>query len=292
MKRSFIHYIIASMLTTLFFSSCEKEITLDYRDIDPILVIEGRVTNEGCYVKLGQSRSMSDSVKSRCLQGAKVTISSQDATYELVYDRRTDNYRPAADLKGTAGTTYQMTVVYEGRTYTATSTMPAPAPFISAQFLWQPMFDNGLLMYEFWITDPEPDSLNYYMYRMERRAVRADVRHRQKDDPYRWGTFTDRGSLPGRVSRDIMCVNEEMMRDEEIEDDQLKNILFEGDTLSLHVMTLDRSSYEFYRTLTAGQSMGANAKSNITGGCLGCFLAGNITRWPTVIYSNELIIRK
>lgn len=282
-------YILLLLLLTL---SCQKEIELDYRDIEPVVSIEGRVTNEQVYVLITRTRSMNDSVKSRGIGGAVVTISSEDGTEQLVYDVRDGYYRPASGMKGVPGRTYRLDVTLDGHQYAASSTMPRQAPIVSTQFIWQSLLDNGMLMYEMWASDPEPDVRNYYWYRVDRRAKDPKVRQKQGTDAYRWSSFDDRGAINARIYRDIMCVNEEMMDGQDIEDDQLKSILFDGDTITLQLMTIDRAMFEYYQSLSVGQRMGANPISNISGGCLGYFAAGSVSHADTVIYNKNIIIRR
>ena len=282
-------YILLLLLLTL---SCQKEIELDYRDIEPVVSIEGRVTNEQVYVLITRTRSMNDSVKSHGIGGAVVTISSEDGTEQLVYDARDGYYRPASGMKGVPGRTYRLDVTLDGHQYAASSTMPRQAPIVSTQFIWQSLLDNGMLMYEMWATDPEPDVRNYYWYRVDRRAKDPKVRQKQGTDAYRWSSFDDRGAINARIYRDIMCVNEEMMDGQDIEDDQLKSILFDGDTITLQLMTIDRAMFEYYQSLSVGQRMGANPISNISGGCLGYFAAGSVSHADTVIYNKNIILRK
>lgn len=282
-------YILLLLLLTL---SCQKEIELDYRDIEPVVSIEGRVTNEQVYVLITRTRSMNDSVKGRGIGGAVVTISSEDGTEQLVYDARDGYYRPASGMKGIPGRTYRLDVTLDGHQYAASSTMPRQAPIVSTQFIWQSLLDNGMLMYEMWASDPEPDVRNYYWYRVDRRAKDPKVRQKQGTDAYRWSSFDDRGAINARIYRDIMCVNEEMMDGQDIEDDQLKSILFDGDTITLQLMTIDRAMFEYYQSLSVGQRMGANPISNISGGCLGYFAAGSVSHADTVIYNKNIILRK
>lgn len=282
-------YILLLLLLTL---SCQKEIELDYRDIEPVVSIEGRVTNEQVYVLITRTRSMNDSVKGRGIGGAVVTISSEDGTEQLVYDARDGYYRPASGMKGVPGRTYRLDVTLDVHQYAASSTMPRQAPIVSTQFIWQSLLDNGMLMYEMWASDPEPDVRNYYWYRVDRRAKDPKVRQKQGTDAYRWSSFDDRGAINARIYRDIMCVNEEMMDGQDIEDDQLKSILFDGDTITLQLMTIDRAMFEYYQSLSVGQRMGANPISNISGGCLGYFAAGSVSHADTVIYNKNIILRK
>ncbi len=261
---------------------CKREIDLDYNDVSPVLNIEGRVTNEQIYVLITRSRSMNDSVRGRGIDGAAVFISSDDRTEQLVYSPADGRYHSPSGWTGETAKTYRMRVVLDGHQYEAASTMPPAAPIVSAQFVWQPVLTNKLLTFTVWATDPEPDVRNYYWYRMERRSVNADARKKQGTDPYRWNVFDDRGTLGGRIYRDIHCMMD--VAEDDPDDDNLRSVLFEGDTITFQLMTIDRPTFEYYQSLNNGQRMGANPLSNITGGCQGYFTAGNVTRTDTLYY--------
>ena len=50
-------------------TACEKELDFEYHETEPVVVIEGRVTNEGTEILITKSRSVTDSVRGRCRQG-------------------------------------------------------------------------------------------------------------------------------------------------------------------------------------------------------------------------------
>ena len=271
---------IAAILTLA--TGCQKEIDMDYREVDPVVCIEGRVTNEQMYVLVTRSRPMEDSVHARGIQGANVTISTPDRSEQLVFDARDGYYRSPTGWKGETGRTYTLQVTLDGHHYEAVSTMPPAAPIVSTQFVWQPVLKNKLLTFTMWATDPEPDVRNFYWYRMERHSVNADARRKQGNDPYRWNVFDDRGSRDGRIYRDIHCMMD--VSEDEPDEDNLKSVLFEGDTITFQLMTIDRPTFDYYQSLSTGQRMGANPISNIKGGCQGYFVAGNVTRSDTLYY--------
>ncbi len=272
-------YLYCLLLATSILS-CKKEIDFDYNEIDPIIVVEGRVTNEGCEVKMTKSRSMLDSVRSRCLTGANVVVSCDGIASPLSYNSAKDCY--SSPLLGIPGKTYQLSIDYEGEHYEATSTMPAPAPILTTEFLWQDIVNERLLAYEMWAVDPAPGERNYYWYRMDRTYHHPHFATRKPKEPYRWSVFDDRGNPPGKIYRDVMCMSERAA--EEDEEENWKGILYEGDSVMFQLMTIDRPTFEFFSSLRAGQSGGANPKSNITGGCQGYFAAGSITHADTLVF--------
>ena len=128
--RKIIDIILAMMVLT----ACTKEIDFDFHEVEPMVVIEGKVTNEGSSVVISQSRSVTDSVHSRCLTGAAVSITTDDSTTILSYDAASDSYR--SSMSGVAGKTYQLSVDFNGHHYEANAYMPASAPILSADFFW------------------------------------------------------------------------------------------------------------------------------------------------------------
>lgn len=271
-------FVVAVLLT-----GCKKEIYFDYNEIEPIVVVEGRVTNEGTSIVITKSRSMNDSVKGRCLMGALVTVSADGVETVIPYDSRKNCY--ASSLTGTPGTTYLLSIDFEGHHYEGRSTMPAAAPVLSAEFLWQPVLDEKLLAYEVWAVDPQPEERNYYWYRMDRTWHHAHFEGKPHTEAYRWSAFDDRGCPPGKIYRDVMCMSERAA--EEDEEDNWKRILYEGDTVTFQLMTIDRGTYEYLSSLRAGQGQGANPRTNLTGGCQGYFAAGSVTHADTLVFRRE-----
>ena len=283
MKKKVVYSVSFLYAIASFFIGCKKEIDFDYNEVSPIIVVEGIVTNEGMSVTITDSRSMLDSIKRKCLQGADVRIVSDKQAEHLVYDAVSDCYRSVK--KGEAGLTYRLTIDYEGHHYEAASTMMESAPIRSAEFLWQPVLNERLLAYEMWAVDPEPDVRNYYWYRMDRHSSHPHLSKFSKTEAYRWNVFDDRGCPPGLIYRDIMCMSERAA--DEDEEENWKNILYEGDTITLQLVTIDQAAFEFFTSLRTGQSGGANPRSNITGGCLGYFYAGSVTHADTIVFSRD-----
>ena len=268
-----------------FLTSCKKEIDFDFHEVEPIIVIEGRVTNEGSTVMITQSRSVSDSVHARCLQGAVVTVSTGGNVTPLIYDASRDSYY--SSMTGIPGNVYTLNVDYNGHHYEASAQMQLPAPIISANISWMSILDERMLVYEMWATDPYPSERNQYWYRVDRISHHPHFEGKRKTEPYRWGVLDDRGCPPGLVFMDLISTSEKAM--DEDKEENWKSILYDGDSISCQLMTIDRSVYDYFSSLRAGQGGGANPKTNITGGCLGYFAAGSITRTDTIVFNRSNI---
>lgn len=277
--------ILYIILTVMSLTACKKEIPFDYNEVVPVVTVEGRVTNEGIWVVITRSRSVTDSVQPRCEQGAVVTISAEGNTIPLPYDAATDSYH--SSMTGVTGTTYRLDVDFEGHHYQSSAFMPAPAPILSADFFWMSVMDERMLVYELWAVDPYPDERNQFLYRIDRISHHPHLEGKSKTEAYRWGVHEDRGNPPGRVFFDIMTVSEKTM--DEDDEDNWKRILYDGDTITCQVMTIDRPVYDYFSSLRAGQSGGANPSSNISGGCLGYFAAGSVTRTDTIVFRRSSV---
>ena len=271
------------MISVALLTACTKEIDFDFNEIDPIVVIEGKVTNEGMSVIITRSRSVTDSVHARCLQGANVVISDGTTTTILPYDAATDSYY--SSTPGTAHHTYRLAVSFEGAHYEASSTMPPAAPIVSSEFMWLPMMDSRMLCYEMWAVDPEPDVRNYYWVQMHRISHHPHFDGKRQTEPFGWDLFDDRGCPPGTLFIDWMIASEQSM--DEDKEENWKHLLYDGDSVSLRLMSVDPQVYNYLLELGSGQHNGANPHSNITGGCLGYFAACSVTHTDTIVFNRN-----
>ena len=273
-------YMILAVLVAI--TSCKKEIEMDYREVAPLVMIEGRVTNEGITVLITQTRNMNDSVRGKGLAGADVYIETDGVSEKLLYDPSSGYYLSPSGMKGQTGKTYRMTADFAGNRYEASSTMPPAAVITSTQFKWLDFMNDRMLFFCFQATDPQPDQLNYYWCRMDRKTTNPWLlEHANLSEAYRWTVFDNRGAVPGFILRDIMCMSEK--KAEKDEEDDRRQLLYDGDIVTLTLMTIDRSTFEYFKSLQSGQRGGANPKSNIAGGCLGYFTAGNVSRANPVV---------
>lgn len=274
--KKLLYMIIGGMLA----SACTKEIDFDFHDVEPAVVIEGKVTNLGRTVVISRSRSVTDSVHSSCLAGANVTITCGDSTTVLSYDAAKDCYY--SDVPGIPGQTYCLQVDFEHQHYQATATMMPAAPITSSEFSWITMMGQRMLGYEMWADDPEPDVRNYYMFKMFRQSHHPHFEGKHHSDFFGWDLFDDRGCPPGKLFLDWAWISEQAMDDDD--EDNWKKILYDGDSIYVELMTVDTKVYTYLNELRNGQNNGANPRSTISGGCLGYFAAGTVTRTAPVVF--------
>lgn len=270
------------MLSMLFLAvvlaSCEHDIDFDYPSTSPLVVIEGRVSNDGVYVRVSRTRDMSDSVTTHVLDNAQVTISSDDGVNEvLIYDFNAKTYQSPSGLVGVPGHAYTLHVIVDGNSYEATSVMPAPSPIDTVYFHWTDVLSERLYSLSLTSQAPYPGQVGYYWYRLHRG-----------NEVFRWGAATDRGCSPGKLERDIICSSDLEMREEE--DSFGKIPLKDGDILQLELLTIDRATYDYLMSLTSSARTTTNPISNLSGGALGFFTAvGRTMSEPLVFDRNTMI---
>jgi len=120
--------IIILIVTLVAFSSCEKVINIDLKNASPRLVIEGMVDDSGNPAKVTISSSAVFSVNSNYpkVSGAVVKITDNLGNEFSLTENETGIYSNAS-LTGVIGRTYHLSIMLNGKTYTAASTIPRKA---------------------------------------------------------------------------------------------------------------------------------------------------------------------
>jgi Domain of unknown function (DUF4249) len=129
MKNSIVLFALLLAIT-----ACEKTITIDLNSTDPKVIIEGEVTDEaGSFkVKISKTVNFSDANNFPAVKGAIVTISDNTGSTQTL-TKLTAGLYTLKYLKGISGKTYTLKVVAEGKTYTASSTMPKVVNLLGAK---------------------------------------------------------------------------------------------------------------------------------------------------------------
>lgn len=251
---------ILLFIATLFFASCEKTVNLDYKSNQSRIVIEGNITNEaGPYsVKITKSISLTSTEAYPTIDDALVTISDNAGNNESLTPQGNGTYS-AAQLNGTAGTTYTLTVQTEGLTYSAESTMPQQVAFDSIKV--EKLTITGEIEYNIIPVYKDPiEEGNNYRFVLSVNNVLINQHFIQNDD----------------VKNGL--VNTSRL---EINDDDLK--LKPGDVVDLRMECIDENVALYYTTLAlmadsgpGGGTTPNNPPNNISNGALGIFSAHTV----------------
>ncbi len=277
-------YILFLLLVLILFSSCEKNITIDLKSTDPVLVVDAQIENgKPPTVILTKSLSYFSQVTPAILAAsfvhdATITISNGTGTHFLkeynfplgggynAYYYSIDSTNPAGLFLGEFNKQYMMHISSAGKEYDATTTIPLltkhpdsiwfkPAPM-------NPDTNKRVMMVR--TTDP-PGLGNYIRYFTKKNG----------------GTF-----LPGENSvfddaiidgtTYVVQVDPGVDNNNPTHYDQ--NFYEKGDTVTLKVCDIDKATYTFWNTWEfARQSIGnpfsqpGKVVGNISNGALGAF---------------------
>ncbi len=118
---------IAILSLSLLLFSCQKVINIDLKNNEPIVVIEGVVTDDPSTpqtVKITKSVNFSQDNVFPTVSGASVTISDNAGNSVTLNETSPGVYQNSA-LVGVQGRTYYLNIIAEGKTYSSISTMPS-----------------------------------------------------------------------------------------------------------------------------------------------------------------------
>ena len=256
LKKVIPTFFITSLILLCY--SCEEVINIDLNSADPKIVIEGIVTDRpGPYiVTITKTTDYYNPGSYPFLSGAQVSIADDLGFSEQLHET-TDGIYQTVNLQGTSGRTYTLTVIAEGQTYSAVSSMPQPT---------------------------EIDSLFY-------TKSEGGVRHKDKEGYDLILRFTDKPGVEdfkrikiyrnGNLQDGYFLYNGRLSDGNEIEYDRIHADFELNDFVFVELLSIDKSTYEYYSTLsnaTASSSSSkiqtkipANPNNNLSGDALGYF---------------------
>ncbi|NDW18614.1 DUF4249 domain-containing protein [Dysgonomonas sp. 216] len=254
--------ILFAAISSVFVTSCEKEIDLDLRTAAPRLVIEGKI-QEYSYakVKVSKTKGYYESNNFPNIEDAVITISNDQGEEETLQLAPDKEWYTGRSIIGTAGHTYYLNVSYEGKEYTSTSKMPPLVPIDSITFF---NFPESVSSYPFPLVhfmDP-PGKVNHYY----RHIIYINGRRVKMNDPVT--SPEERNELDGTYFHRVIPVFPENGSN----DDPFEK----GDLIEIEQYCIDKGAYKFFKDLEDIENSMVNPESNITGGSLGYFSAYSI----------------
>lgn len=292
-------------------SSCTKEVIIDVPGFVEQLVIDGRIeTGQPPIVLLSKSKEIYaptdiDAFLNGFISGATVTISNGTSSIQLdevcsdnlpagteeiaaamlgIPADQLANYSICAyttldpNFYGEVGKTYTLTVSYEGKTYSAVTSIVQPTSLVST--FWQP--ESGLTNHGYsWATLADvANQYDAYYWEVKRlNDTLSDFAFEPTYSPVFNDEFFDGLSFEFWYENPF---GEEMP-------DSTRWMYALGDTVVIKLSKIDYNSYEYFekkmvQLQTAGNPFATptNIPTNITGGALGIW-AGFSTSFDTLI---------
>jgi hypothetical protein len=260
---------IFKLLFLLFlFTSCEKEIELDLSDQSGKLVIEGNVTDQpGPYmVKITRSVPFTQDNRYPAVKGAIVTITDNGGQQDKLIEAGDGTYKTTT-LVTSPGNTYTLTVVVDGVTFKASSTLPLQ---VGLESLKQDSIKfGGEVRYAIRPIYTDPIAIgNNYRFIISLNGKPTNAYNLISDN-------IDNGKVNQRAFP--------IASDDDIEEPKI------GDIIGVEMHGIDAAIYTYYNALSeiaGGRGGGvtpANPPSNISGGALGRFSAYTISK-KTIVF--------
>jgi hypothetical protein len=271
----------------IFFAACEKEITIELDQPPASLVVDASIEN-GLPPVVVLSRSLNyfskinpEILSSSFVRGASVTISDGRKTVRLKEDsiRRNgglpvffytiDPASPSNLLIGSVNTPYILNITADGKTYTSQTTIPAITRRIDS--LWweelkgprEPADSNSVLVMMRGADKPGLGSYIRYFTSVNRGVFLPGFNAVFDDQVIDGSTYT-------------VTIDKGFDKNGDFEPSE--RYFKRGDTVTLKLCEIDKSSYDFFRTMEFSfQSVGNPFSSpvkvlgNMSGGALGAF---------------------
>lgn len=252
------------VLTAFVVLACEKVIDIPLNDADIRIVVDAQLRDSlgDNYVRLSRTGSVYDNANFEIISGATVTISDGATTYTLAEDPSEPGFYTNLALKSEPNMTYNLTIVTDGQTLTATSTT-FDEPVISELF-----FEK---QYNFFSEfDPsEPDSVFQVFYDFSDNGGQTNF-------------YRVRAWVNGDEDRNFYVYNDKLFNGQNNIAPIWGSSVLAGDTVDVELLSIDEARYKYLVTLVSNLQSGgqgptpANPTSNIEGDAIGYFSAFTI----------------
>ena len=260
MKNSKFLLVVLSFV--LLLSACEEVIQLDLNTADEKFVIEANLTNQanGVRIAISKTKSYASANEFKGVSGAVVEIIDDQGSVTRITESATKGVYANAILKGLPTKTYQLNVVVEGQTFTASSTMPTIVRLDDVYQFDLNLFDGPRTYTHVRYSDPESVK-NFYRFLEYKNNVYTKSIIVSSDE------FTD-GQLVNRALFPFKF------------DDETR--LNKGDKIKVEFLTINEPMYKYWFSVkdgaqrTGDSAAPANPVTNLKGGAIGYFSAHTI----------------
>jgi hypothetical protein len=283
------------ILAGVFLIGCEKKVNFQLHEQPDKLVVEATIENgQAPIVILSKSvgyfsKISADLLNQSFVHGADVFVSNGTLTHKLkeysrpigngvaFYYYSTDSSNLATNFAGQLNHAYSLKIVSGGKEYTATTTVPNLGKKIDSVWWKKPPVtsDSSKVIVMVRATDP-PGYGNYIRYYTKTNREPFYPPINSTFDDY----FIDGTTYELQVDKGV---------DRNLEVNYDENFFRRGDTVGLKLSSIDKATYDFWRTMeysysSVGDPFSTPTKvlTNIKGGALGYF-GGYASQYRTLI---------
>lgn len=243
----------AAILSVVSLSSCEEVIEADLSQAEPQIVIEGSISNQSEIqtIKVSRTNAFEQPNAFNGVKGAKVTVySSNSQTFS--FTATSDGIYRSQRFRGVSGLNYILEVVVGGKTYKASSLMPAAVKPDSITFKRLAIFGNSRVYPAIYYKDPVRIQ-NQYRYIVKVNGILTA-------DQVSEDRFSD-----GNATSDLITFDGDGVQT--------------GDKAEIEIQCIDRNVFKYYFAISQIGGNGgppvapSNPDSNLDNGALGIFSA-------------------
>lgn len=256
-------YVAVILLTALLFYGCEDVIDLELDNADPVIVIDGGLSDqfEIQEVKVSTTYGITERNKFEGVKGAKLVLTSSNGGTVNYTEVSPGVYRTGS-FRGRTGISYTLNVTVGNKTYKATSVMPAPVLLDSLTFKEFTFFDEKNSYIAANYNDPA-GTPNQYRYILKTKGV-------VEEDMVSEDRFDDGNRVANVIYYKL-------------------NDLVSGDMVEVEFQCVDRNVYRYFYSLNQIKGEGGppvaptNPPSNFSNGALGVFSAHTVSKKAVVL---------
>lgn len=261
-----IHYIVIGFVALLFLS-CEKDLDIEYKDIEPITVIEGQLSLQGTNVRITMTTPMDEPMETTLLTDATVSLTDlTDGSIEQLIPDQSGVF--TGQSAGIPGHLYELSVLREGKSYTAGCEMSNPTDLLALEFNWIKMPYDHVAVLQVTFTDNSAIDGECYWIRLYRNGK-----------AYMWHIITDLYAENGIIN-DVFRTSRRDL-DEEEENTALRD----GDIVTASVSPISREMYDYLEAVSSGSNGPALFSGDF---CLGYFLASPTVSASITFHPDEI----
>ena len=243
---------------------------MDLDKVEKKYVIEAIITDQpnSCKVFLTQTKNFDENNSFNGIQGAQVTITDNNGSPVTLIETSAGVYEAPA-VTGISGHTYNLKVNVNGKTFTATSTMPALVPMDSLYITERRFFNETNKYATIRYNDPGGVQ-NAYRFIQYVNGLKEEKNFVRDDD-----------------SNDGLTIERTLVYFYN-DDEEAKKKLKSGDNVRVEMLCISYPVFKYWYSLDQGatgsgeSATPGNPVTNISGGALGYFSAHTI-RTKTVI---------
>lgn len=253
--RKLSFFIIPFLLLGLF--SCQKVIPVKLNPAAQQYVIEAEVNDgPGPYaVSISRTKDFTENNSFEQISGARVIITDVDAKRADTLKEATPGSYRTSVITGVPGRTYTLSVLVNGQTFSASSTMPLQPVTIDSLYAAHSLFGGDDIYMVPVFRDPAGTG-NYYRIRQLIGGTEVKGSIVRSDE-----------ALDGQTFRSQMFYDTDK--------DAGNPLITKGIVITAILQCINKQVYDYYRTLQDAtgdnSSTPANPLTNITGGALGVF---------------------